>query len=259
MEDRFVAVARQGQKSNTLHIYEAGRGILVYHRSLDKKGSNRMTSQTEGVVIDQALQRAPLTATPAEIKALLTVIEKDILPKTEAGVAAGNKVFGAAVLSKEFDVVIAGTNCETECPLFHGEVKVIYDWSLQTPPAERGPQAVSSVFLATHEPCCMCISSIVWAGFNKCFYFFPYAITSAQGIPHDINTMHELWGVNTYRKVNKYCATAGLMELIEQLPDGEEKSELLVQQQRLLDAYDELANKYHSEKAQNVNNSLVLG
>lgn len=218
-----------------------------------------MTSQTEGVVIDPAAQRAPLTATPAEIKKLLTVIEKDILPKTEAGVAAGNKVFGAAVLNKDLEVTIAGTNSETECPLFHGEVKVIYDWSQITPAAERGPQAVSSVFLATHEPCCMCISSIVWAGFNKCFYFFPYSITSAQGIPHDINTMHELWGVNTYRKVNKYCATAGLMELVEQLPEGEEKTDLLAQQQRLLDAYDKLANKYHSEKATNANNSLVLG
>ena len=217
-----------------------------------------MTSHTEGVVIDSAAQRAPLTATPSQIKKLLSVIEKDILPKTEAGVAVGNKVFGAAVLNEALEVIIAGTNSETECPLFHGEVKVIYDWSQQTSPAERGPQAVTSVFLATHEPCCMCISSIVWAGFNKCFYFFPYSITSAQGIPHDINTMHELWGVNTYRKVNKYCATAGLMELIDQLPDGEEKTELLVQQQRLSVEYDKLANKYHSEKAENANNSLVL-
>jgi len=200
-----------------------------------------------------------LTATAAEIKQLLTVIENDILPKTEAGVAAGNKVFGAAVLDKDLKVVHADTNSETECPLFHGEVKVIYEWSQKTAAAERGPQAVSSVFLATHEPCCMCISSIVWSGFNKCFYFFPYSITSAQGIPHDINTMHELWGVNTYRKTNKYCATAGLMELIDDLPEGVEKTELKAQEKRLLDAYDKLANKYHSEKANNVNNSLVLG
>jgi len=218
-----------------------------------------MASQTEGVVIDPSAQRAPLTATAAEIKQLLTVIEKDILPKTEAGVAAGNKVFGAAVLDKDLNVIHADTNTETECPLFHGEVKVIYEWSQKVPAAQRGPAAVKSIFLATHEPCCMCISSIVWSGFNKCYYFFPYAVTAAQGIPYDINTMHELWGVNSYRKVNKYCATAGLMELIEDLPESKEKTELLAQQQRLLDAYDKLSAKYHSEKANNANNSLVLG
>ena len=35
-------------------------------------------------------------------------------------------------------------------------------------------------------------NAILWSGFNKVYYFFPYSITSAQGIPHDINTMHEL-------------------------------------------------------------------
>ena len=44
-----------------------------------------------------------------------------------------------------------------------------------------------------------------------------------------------------------------------ELPESEEKTELLAQQQRLLDAYDKLAAKYHSEKANNANNSLVLG
>ncbi len=46
---------------------------------------------------------------------LLNVMERDILPMTERGVAAGNKIFGAALLRKsDFSVVIAGTNCETE-------------------------------------------------------------------------------------------------------------------------------------------------
>jgi tRNA(Arg) A34 adenosine deaminase TadA len=40
-------------------------------------------------------------------------------------VAKGNKVFGAAVLDTSFRVITAGTNEETTCPLFHGEVKVI--------------------------------------------------------------------------------------------------------------------------------------
>ena len=48
---------------------------------------------------------------------LLEVMEGEILPMTERGVAAGNKVFGAAILRKsDMSVVIAGTNSETDNP-----------------------------------------------------------------------------------------------------------------------------------------------
>lgn len=79
-------------------------------------------------------------------------------------------------------------------------------------------------------------------------------------IPHDIQTMHELWGVTTYRKQNKYLSSACLMDLVEALPDEDEaKAELLATQNRLLATYDALANQYHSEKEANPKNSLVLG
>ena len=211
------------------------------------------------VVIDKSKERPPLTATAEQLTRMLDVIEKEVLPKTEQGVKDGNKVFGAAVLGSNWETVHADTNSETTCPLFHGEVKLIYEWSKLVPANERGPAAQSSIFLSTHEPCCMCISSILWAGFTKVYYFFPYSITSAQGIPHDINTMHELWGVDSYRKRNKYISTACIMDLIDQLDDEESKTTLKAKQQRLMDAYDQLSNKYHSEKAQNKNNSLVLG
>jgi tRNA(Arg) A34 adenosine deaminase TadA len=135
----------------------------------------------EGVVIDEANQKPPLTATANEIRQLYKVIEESILPKTRKGVQDGNKVFGAAILNSDFTCVYAETNAETKCPLFHGEVHCIFEWSQRTPPAERGPAAQSSVFLSTHEPCCMCISSILWAGFPTLYYFFPYRVTTAQG------------------------------------------------------------------------------
>ena len=91
------------------------------------------------------------------------------------------------------------------------------------------------------------------------YYFFPYTITSNQGIPHDINTMHELWGVTSYRKNNKYLSTACIMEMITALEEGEDKRLLIELQNKLLDKYDKLSMKYHSEKASNENNSLVLG
>jgi tRNA(Arg) A34 adenosine deaminase TadA len=218
-------------------------------------------SATEGVVIDESNQQPPLTATVAEIQRFLEVIEKDILPVTEKGVAAGNKVFGAAILDADLKNVHAYTNCETECPLFHGEVKAIYEWSKITPAETRGTAAAASIFLATHEPCCMCVSSILWAGFRQVFYFFSYTHTTAQGIPHDINTMHELWGVNSYRKRNKYISTVCIMDLIDELDETvvAEKKELQATVQRLMTAYDVLSNKYHTEKSANPQNNLVLG
>lgn len=212
----------------------------------------------DGVVIDSSNQKPKLSATASEIEMMLNVMEEQILPLTEEGVRNGNKVFGAAVLDKDLKNVIAGTNSETECPLFHGEVKVIYEWSRIIPASERGGAAASSVFLATHEPCCMCISSILWSGFNTVYYFFPYEITRDQGIPHDINTMHELWGVNTYRKQNKYLTTCCLMTAIESLQDGQEKKTLQATSKRLLAKYEALSNKYHTEKEENPNNSLAL-
>jgi tRNA(Arg) A34 adenosine deaminase TadA len=216
-------------------------------------------NSSDGVVVDNSLEKPALSATAAELKRMLQVIEEEIIPKTEKGVKIGNKVFGAAVLDSELKLVHADTNEETTCPIFHGEVKLIFEWSKIIPAAERGPAAQSSIFLSTHEPCCMCISSILWTGFQKVYFFFPYAITSSQGIPHDINTMHELWGVNTYRKRNKYISTACIMDLIDHVEDEADKSELKATQQRLMDAYDKLSTKYHTEKAENGNNSLVLG
>lgn len=50
-------------------------------------------------------------------------------PRRNAGWNQGtSKVFGAAILRNDLTCDVASTNCETECPLFHGEVKCIYDW-----------------------------------------------------------------------------------------------------------------------------------
>ena len=99
----------------------------------------------------------------------------------------------------------------------------------------------------------------MWAGFTKVYYLFPYSVTSDQGIPHDIRTMHELWGVSTYRKQNRYVSTACIMDLIDELPESQDKEKLLETQSRLCDIYASLSNLYHTEKLSNADNSLVLG
>ena len=96
-------------------------------------------------------------------------------------------------------------------------------------------------------------------GFNKIYYLLPYATTAAQGIPHDIKTMHELWGVTGYRRQNKYFSAAGLLDLIEQVEDEDTKNDLKARTANLLQKYNTLSDKYHAEKADNENNSLVLG
>jgi tRNA(Arg) A34 adenosine deaminase TadA len=188
------------------------------------------------------------------IRRLLAVIEHEILPKTASEVAAGNKVFGAAVLDGEGATVVADTNHETACPLYHGEVYTIEQWSAL---AEK-PPAASCIFLATHEPCCLCISAIVWTGFKRCFFLYPYETTRDQGIPHDINIMYELWDVRRYRPRNKFCSTTGILPLIEALHVGAMKAELELTVARITATYDSLAHKYHTEKAENPANTMAF-
>ena len=120
------------------------------------------------------------------------------------------------------------------------------------------PSPRDSIFLSTHEPCCMCISAIVWAGFRQCFYLFPYETTRDQGIPHDLRIMHELWQVKRYATRNEFCSTSGIIAQIEELPDGEDKTELRATVSRITQTYDGLAKKYHSEKGANSKNTLAF-
>src|SRR6218665_1675768 len=128
---------------------------------------------------------------PADLAArLLSVIEHDILPLTRAGVAAGNKVFGAAILNKsDLSLVLAETNNETENPLWHGEVhtlKRLYE-------RVEKPNTKDYVFLSTHEPCSMCLSAITWAGFDNFYYFFSHEDSrDSFASPHDRKILKQL-------------------------------------------------------------------
>ena len=126
---------------------------------------------------------------------LLDVIENDIAPKTRAGVAGGNKIFGAAILRKsDLSLVVAETNNETENPLWHGEMHAIRRF--YEIPADRRPDPKDCIFLATHEPCSLCLSGITWAGFDNFYYLFSYQDTrDAFNIPHDIRILREIYAV----------------------------------------------------------------
>ncbi|MFQ8735439.1 MAG: nucleoside deaminase [Bilophila wadsworthia] len=102
---------------------------------------------------------------------LMDVIEYDVAPLTRKRVAIGCKVFGAAVLRKDdLSLVLAETNMEAFSPLWHGEVYAIKQfWELQGHPDPK-----DCIFIATHQPCCMCASAIAWSGFPELFYLFGY-------------------------------------------------------------------------------------
>lgn len=181
---------------------------------------------------------------------LLDVIEHDILPLTERGVAAGNKVFGAAILKKsDLSLVIAETNNELENPLWHGEVhtlKRFYEKTADLPTKEL-------IFLSTHEPCTMCMSAITWAGFDNFYSFFSHEDSrDAFAIPHDLKILKEVFGLEPggYRRQNAFWNSYFIADLVE----GEEeplRAGLKAQTARIKAAYQRLSDDYQSGKAQN--------
>ena len=181
---------------------------------------------------------------------LLDVIEGDILPLTERGVAAGNKVFGAALLSKtDLSVVIAGTNDETANPLWHGEVNTLRQfYELPHRPATK-----DLLFLSTHEPCTLCMSAITWAGFDNYHYFYSHEDSrDSFAIPHDLKILKELFGLDPggYRRSNEFWTAYAISDLIDAEPEPQ-RQRLLAQRDRIRGRYYALSRRYQQHKGDN--------
>jgi tRNA(Arg) A34 adenosine deaminase TadA len=181
----------------------------------------------------------------------LEAIERDIVPLTRVGVAAGNKLFGAAILKKsDLSLVVATTNAETENPLFHGEIAALNAF-YRLPPAER-PATRDCLFLATHEPCSLCLSAITWAGFDNFTYLFAYEDTrDAFNIPHDLRILKEVFGVENgnYRRQNAFWTSRSIDDLVGCAPTGLRVT-LNARVEALSRAYADLSAVYQARKGQ---------
>ncbi len=179
---------------------------------------------------------------------LLTVIEKDILPLTKAGVANGNKIFGAALLHKDsLDTFLAETNNEIENPLWHGEMHALKKY--YEIPAQSRPAAQDLIFLSTHEPCSLCLSAITWCGFDNFYYFFSYQDSRDEfSIPHDLKILKEVFGREDYRTENEFWTSRGIFDL---LADSDDPQALKTRADLIRNQYADLSKLYQSDKANN--------
>ena len=182
----------------------------------------------------------------------LDIFTKEILPITEKGVSEGNKIFGAAILKKkDLSLVVAGSNNETENPIWHGEtytLKKFYEISKNTRPSEK-----DCIFLCSHEPCSLCLSAITFSGFDNFYYLFPYKITDNEfSIPHDLKILKEVFKVNNgeYNKENSYWKSHSIHMLIEKLSTLK-KEKFMNQLEKIKKSYIILSNRYQASKNEN--------
>ena len=190
-----------------------------------------------------------MSAAPVLFARLLEVIEHDIVPLTRRGVEQGNKLFGAAILLKsDLSLVIAETNNETENPLWHGEMHALK--KLHERPRNTLPDPKDCIFLATHEPCSLCLSAVTWAGYDNFYYLFSHEDSrDSFGIPHDLKILKEVFTLDPggYNTKNAFWTAHPIKKEIAGLPEAERAS-LESQVAKIAALYDELSEIYQAGK-----------
>jgi tRNA(Arg) A34 adenosine deaminase TadA len=191
-------------------------------------------------------------AEPSLIDRLLDVIEHDIVPRTADGVSHGNKLFGAAILRKDDrSLVLAETNNETENPLWHGEVHCLKRF-YEMPKAGR-PETRNCIFLATHEPCSLCLSAITWTGFDNFYYLFSHEDSrDSFAIPHDLKILKEVFRLDPggYNSDNAYWKSFSIRKLVRELPEADRKR-LEARIGEIAACYEAMSAAYQAGKADN--------
>ena len=181
---------------------------------------------------------------------LCDIIETNILPLTSQMTLVGNKVYGAAVLlKKDLSLVLASTNHEAFSPLWHGEVYCIKQFFEK----QGHPEPKDCIFLATHEPCCMCTSSIACSGFDEVYYLFGYESTEDEfNIPHNQKMIKDIFGCKEPNHDNSYFKMFNMVKEINKFNEEEKK--------KALERYEIIKKKYMtvSEQYQKGDKKMIL-
>lgn len=197
--------------------------------------------------------------TPKLLGRLLDVIELDIAPKTRVGVEEGNKLFGAAILLKsDLSLIVAETNNETENPLWHGEMHAIKRF-YELPRGSR-PDPKDCLFLATHEPCSLCLSGITWSGFDNFYFLFSHQDSADSfAIPYDIDILKSVYAVpdpdrdapapgrDLYNRSNQFFTSHDMSKMIAGLDRGS-KERLTARVDDITALYADLSAIYQRSK-----------
>mgnify|MGYP003616163067 FL=1 len=138
----------------------------------------------------------------SKVEKILRAIKNDLLPVTAAGVAAGNHVFGGLVLDAvTLETVIAGSNNRQENPIYHGEIDTIQKFFA----LEERPAPQDCIFVASHDPCSMCISAIAWAGFREIWVLFGYEdVAKDFDMPVDLMMYKEVFCADVAKAENAF-------------------------------------------------------
>ena len=120
------------------------------------------------------------------------------------------------------------------------------------PKAER-PDTKDCIFLATHEPCSLCLSAITWTGFDNFYYLFSHEDSrDSFAIPHDLNILKEVFRLDPggYNAENAYWKSYSLPKLAKALPE-KERARLEARIRAISRRYDALSSEYQESKAEN--------
>lgn len=205
---------------------------------------------------------------------LLKTIEERIIPLTRAGVSSGSKLFGAAILSRSSLVPYTiATNNERVSPLLHGEINCIQQFfTADYPdPDSRPDPARDCIFLATHEPCSLCLSGITWSGFNEFYYLFTYEDSrDLFSIPYDIDILQEVFRVkgeaeteeqiNTkplYNRNNKFFKANSIADIVSTIENEDDKQKWMAEIERVKSLYNSLSETYQQGKSSGAESASI--
>ncbi len=158
-----------------------------------------------------------------KVERIIQAITSDLLPVTKLGVAAGNHVFGAVVLNaKTLETVVAGSNNRQSNPIYHGEIDTIQRFfALNDHPAPE-----DCIFVASHDPCSMCISAIAWSGFKEIWVLFTYEDVSEKfDMPVDLLMYREIFGAEGAKNENMFFRKFSIINEAAKEPNAKQLAE----------------------------------